>query len=94
MSCESINIYYAIWIEQTTNKPCQNFPFFCKQQQKPVRFAINQRFRAGFRQFFTGFSPVNQFKFKLIWIGQTGQFLPIFTGLPLVNRYRWVAVFT
>jgi hypothetical protein len=28
----------------------KNFHFFCKKQQKPVRFAINQRFRAVFRR--------------------------------------------
>jgi hypothetical protein len=38
------------------------FHFFCKKQQKPVCFAINRRFIAGF----AGFSPVNRFEFKLI----------------------------
>jgi hypothetical protein len=52
------------------------------------------RLTAGFYRFFTGFSPVNQFEFKLIWFGQTGRFLPVSTGLPAVNRYRWGAVFT
>jgi hypothetical protein len=44
------------------------------------------RLTAGFYRFFAGFLPVNQFKFKLIWFGQTGQFLPVSTGLPAVNR--------
>jgi hypothetical protein len=52
------------------------------------------RLTTGFYRFFAGFSPVNQFEFKLIWFGQTGQFLPVSTGLPAVNRYRWGAVFT
>jgi hypothetical protein len=30
----------------------------------------------------------------MIWFGQTGRFLPVSTGLPTVNRYRWGAVFT
>jgi hypothetical protein len=42
------------------------FHFFCKKQQNPVYFAVNRRFRAGFRQFFTGFPLVNRFEFKLI----------------------------
>jgi hypothetical protein len=65
------------------------FHLFCKKQQKPVRFVVNRRFRAVFRRF----PPVNRFEFKLIWIGQTGRFLPVSTSLLTVNRYRWVAVF-
>ena len=74
MSCRSINIYYAIWIEKTTKKSCQNFSFSVKNSKN--RFI--SRLIDGFERFFAGFSPVNRFKFKLIWIGQTSRlFLPL-----------------
>jgi hypothetical protein len=55
---------------------------------------VNRRFLPVFRRFFTGFPLVNRFEFKMIWFGQTGRFLPVSTGLPTVNRYRWGAIFT
>jgi hypothetical protein len=82
MSCGLINIYCAIWIEKTTNKSCQNFLFFCKEQQKSVSFAINRRFRVGFRRFFT--DKLVQIQIDLNWSNRS-----TFTSLPLVNRYRW-----
>jgi hypothetical protein len=30
------------------------FHFLCKKQQKPIRFAVNRRFRAVFHRFFVG----------------------------------------
>jgi hypothetical protein len=82
MSYRLINIYCAMWIKQTTNKSCQNFPFFLKKQQNPVSFAINRRFRAVCHRFFTG-KPV-QIQIDLNWSNRS-----VFTGLPLVNCYRW-----
>jgi hypothetical protein len=41
------------------------------------------RLTDGLEQFLAGFSPVNRFEFKLIWIGQIGRFLPVSTGKSL-----------
>jgi hypothetical protein len=80
MSCGSINIYYAIWIEKITNKSCQKFSFSIKKNSKH-RFI--SRLTGGLERFFTGFSPINRFEFKLIWIGQTGRFYRFTVGKPL-----------
>jgi hypothetical protein len=73
MSCRSINIYCALCIEQTTNKSCQKISFFCKKQQKPACFAVNRRFRAISRRFFTG-KPV-RIQIDLNWSNWS-----VFTG--------------
>jgi hypothetical protein len=73
-------------LRKLQKKSCQNFSFSVKKQQKPVRFAVNRRFRAVFHRFFAG-KPI-QIQINLNWLNRS-----VFTGLPLVNRYQWVAVF-
>jgi hypothetical protein len=62
-----------MWIEQTTINLVKKFHIFCKKQQKPVDFAINRRFKAVFRRFFTG-KPV-QIQIDLSWSNRS-----VFTG--------------
>jgi hypothetical protein len=71
------------------------FHFFCKKQQKPVRFAVNRRFRAAFRRFFTG-KPV-RIQIDLNWSNRSvftgfyrftvGKPLPVGSGFSIENGF-------
>jgi hypothetical protein len=79
MSCGSINIYCAMWIEQTTNKSCQNFPFFVKNSKN--RFI--SRLPGSLERFFTGKSSWIQIDLNWSnWSAFTG-FYRFTVGKPL-----------
>jgi hypothetical protein len=54
-------------------KNLSKFFIFCKKQQKPVRFAVNRRFRAVFHRFFVG-KPI-RIQINLNWSNRS-----VFTG--------------